>query len=130
MQSNHRDDRRTIRVGDDAMMFKSILGIDFGNDQRDVGNHSERGRIVDEGRPRIHDERGEVLRHRIGNRPEDDIHPLERCFLGFFDLDFFSVKRDVHADTACAGQQTQAGDGKIPFFQNLDHFPADHPGRP
>ncbi len=47
------DDRRAIRHRDDALVILQVARVDFRHDQRHVGLHAKRGRIVDHHRARL-----------------------------------------------------------------------------
>ena len=54
LQRDQHDDRRAVRIRDDAFVPFHVFRIDFRNDQRHIRLHAERTRIVDDDRSRLH----------------------------------------------------------------------------
>ena len=67
-QRRDRDDRRAVRIGDDALVREDRVAIDLGNDERHAGIHAKRRRVVDDDRAGLHRGRRELLRRAAAQR--------------------------------------------------------------
>ena len=78
VQRHDHLDRRAVGVGDDPPRgVLRIPGIDLRYDQRHVGVHAERARIVDHHGAVLRDRRGELARRAGPGRREGEIHAAE-----------------------------------------------------
>ena len=103
-------------------------GIDLRDDQRDVGVHAPRRRVVDDRCAAGHRGRGELARRTGSCREERDVDALERGLVRFADLVGLAVDRQHPAGRSLRGEQPQFPNREFTFVQDLDHRPADDAG--
>ena len=122
------DDGGAVGVGNDAVMLESVLGVDLGHNQRNVGVHTEGGGVVNEDGACLDDIGGKLPGEAAAYGTQYDIHTLEGIGSGFAHDDLFAAEGDSAACAAGRGQRQQGGNGEVALFQNLQHFTAHGTG--
>ena len=85
INGDQHDRGRTIRIGNDALVLLRVLGVHLGDDQRHIGFHAERRRIVDHHRALFGRAVGKFLRPRRPRAEQRKIDALEHTGLEQFD---------------------------------------------
>ena len=74
LEDRHRRHRRAVGVGDDALAgVGDGARVDLGDDERDVGVHAERRRVVDDRRAGGGEPRRQLPRRRGAGREQGDV---------------------------------------------------------
>src|SRR5439155_5701321 len=92
--------------------------VDLRHDERNVGVHPERVRLVDHRRARLHEHRRVLLRLRRARRAERDLDALEGGGLDALDADRLAPERHRLADRALRGERPELADGELPLLEN------------
>ena len=69
-----------VQFGHDTMprgITREVVGVHLGDDERDVGIHAERGRVVDDLRPGRRGARRPLERERIVDVDHDEVEAVE-----------------------------------------------------
>ena len=102
-QCNQSDDRRAVWIGNDAVMGKGVLRIDFRNDQRDIRIQTVCAAVVDDNSSFFGCSGQKTFGNIIFGCPKDNINIVKALFCCFFDRDRLSLKVQRFAGTAAAG---------------------------
>jgi len=123
-------DGRAIWIGNDAAVFivSDLLRVDFGYHQRDVGLHTETGRVIDDHRTCIYCYRSELGAHATACGEEPDIDLFERIICENVDPDLFPLKSKKLSGRSLGGQEPQFAHRKLAFLQRLPHLLAHGAG--
>ena len=122
------DDGGAVGVGDDALMVLSVLGVDFGNDQGNIGIQTESGGVVNKDSTGFHDRGSPLFSDIIFSSAQNDVNALESFCTDFLDGHFFTLEGDLLACGTGGCQRHQLADREIAFCQNVHHFLANGAG--
>ena len=90
LECHEHDDRRAVRVGNDALVPGNIFRVDFRYDQGDIRVHTERAGVVDDDAAPFSSFGSQFLTDRAAGE-QADINTVERFWFGFFNRIFLAV---------------------------------------
>ena len=116
------DDRSAIRIGDDTVMLRHVLGVDFGDDQRDIGVEAVRARVVHRDGSLFAGDGNESFGDVVFRRTEHDVNTVERFVSGLFDHHVFAFELHDLAGASGGGEQLEVVHGEILLGEALEHL--------
>ena len=102
-------------------MKGNVFGIDFGNDQGDVGIHAEGTGVVDDDAAALSRFRSQFFTDRAAGK-ESDIDSIEGFRLGFFNGVFLPIDHQLLTSRTVGCQQLQLAVREFSFFNQADKF--------
>ena len=128
LQGHHHDDRRAVRVGDDALVTGNGLRIDFRNNERDFRIHAESAGIVDDNGTGLDGCRSELLAGCTAGK-QGNLDILEGVIRRLLYRVLFAHELDLLASAALGSEHFQIGKGEIALFDEVQEFLAYGTGR-
>src|SRR6185369_7393655 len=111
-------DGGAVGVGDDAVVFVDLFGVDFGDDQRNAVFHSEGAGVVDDNRPGGNRGGGEFLADAPAGGEEGDLNVSKTVLGQLFNGVRLAFEFDLLAGASGAGQQLEVLGGEVAFGQH------------
>ncbi len=103
-------------------MVLEVARVDFRHDQRHVGLHAERGRVVDHHRARLLAGLGEFARAGRPGAEERVVDIRKRRRAQFLDRQLLARELDRLAQRARRGERLQVADRKFPLLQRAQNL--------
>ena len=128
-EDRHQLHGRAIRVGDDPTVRVRGVGIDVGDDERDVGLHAERGRVVDDRCARGDRDGGPLARTRGTGREDRHVDTGEGLGRDGLHRQLSTLEDHLRAGAALRREQHQLVDRQRALLEHLQHRAADGAGR-
>jgi hypothetical protein len=123
-----QDDRRAVRVRDDALMLGDRVRIHLGHDERHVRLHAECGGVVDHHGARL-DRSGRHLPRDAGAGGEKrEVDAAERVLVEHADFDVSPTEADFFPSGALRSQRNKIGQWEAPRFEDIHHLLAHGSG--
>ena len=123
-RGHQRDDGCAVGVGDDAVVPRDILGVDLGDDERDLGVHTEGVGVVHHRGARLDGRGQKLLGDGVVRRAEHDVAARKRLGRGLLDHDVLAPEGKRLARRARARQKAQLTYRKILLLEALEHLRA------
>lgn len=128
-EGHEGDDGGAVGVGNDALGgVLSVSGVEFGDDEGDVGVHAEGGGVVDDDGTGGGGVRGEFLGDGASGGEEGDIDVGEGMGGEFLDGEFLALERDGFPGRASGCEEGELGEGKFAVGDAGKHFDSDGTG--
>jgi hypothetical protein len=119
----HReDDRHAVRIGDDAVVPRHRVAVDFGHHERRFRIHAERAGVVDQDGAALPDEGCELPGHGRAGTGQHEIDPVEALGARRLDLDALAAERHATAGGPGGCQRSKRGHRKISLLENGQDF--------
>ncbi len=129
-ERRHRRHRGAVRVGDDALGDAlEVVGVDLADDERHVGIHAPRRRVVDDGRAALDHLRRQLPRRVLAVREQRQIEPGERRRGGVLDLDLGVAPRQALPGGPGRREVPDLRHREAPLVEQPAHDPTDLTGR-
>ena len=130
-EHSHERHRRAVRVGDDALRdVVELVVVHIGDNERNVGIHAPRGRVVDHDRAGRSNAGTQVFGGVLACGEQSDIEPVVVGRLGFLDDDLAVTPRQRAARGTGGCEVAKLIDRKGAVGQQLAHDTADLTRRP
>jgi hypothetical protein len=123
------DDRRAIRIGDEAAMGFDRRRIDLRHDQRDIGFHPKCRRVVDDDCAAADGPGRIIARDAAAGREQGQIDAGEAAFRERLDGDLTIGEGQYPTRRARRPEEAQFRDRKFAVCQHAQQFAADGAGR-
>ena len=125
-EGNREDDRHAVRVGDDAVVPRRRVAVDFGHHERRFRVHAKRAGVVDQDGPALPDEGCELLGHGCAGAGQHEIDSREAVGTCRLDLDVLAAERHGTASGPGRRQRAKRGNRKMALLENgQDLLPHD-----
>ena len=122
LEHRHRDHRRAVGVGDDALRAVARLGeVDFGDDQRHLVVLAPGRRVVDHRHPGRGEPRCLDPRHRRARGEHRDVQTGRVGGLGVFDFDFLAAERQLAPLRTGRREKPHAGRREVALVEQPAH---------
>ena len=129
-QCHDRLNGRAVGIRYDVVVVGNLFGIDFGHHKRHFGVGAPTAGIVDDYDFPFREYGGKTVRH-VRARAEKSKVNLARLDVCRSERKHFivaSAELNYFARAFRTGKRIEFADRKFSFFQNLQHFSADHAG--
>ena len=122
--------RRAVRVGDDAVVARQVIGVDLGDDQRHALVHAPGARVVDDDGSPPRRTRSPFGRDRAAGREESEVESLDRVGIECANLERAAAMLDLSCRRSARRQTARSRlAGKSALGHHVEDRRADHAGR-
>ena len=128
-ERHQRLHRGAVRVGDDPPVAVQRLGVDLGDDQRDVLVHAPVAGVVDDHSAGLDQPRRPLGTDRAAGGGEDEVEAGDRLFAERAALEQLAVPLDLPARRALRGEGDHLAGREAPLGEHLEDGRTDRPGR-
>ena len=130
LEDGHGGHGRAVGVCNDALgTVVDVVGVDLGNDQRDLGILAPRRGVVDDDRAGSRELGSILTRGRSSRREDRNIDPREVSSCDVFDDDLFALPRQGRSSRTSGRKETNRFNWEIALFQDRAHHATNLAGR-